>query len=160
MEILKTYIKNNLANSFIQPSKFSAGALILFDKKLDRSLRLCINYQGLNNLIIKNRYLLPLIDESLDRLGQTKQFTQLDLTNAYHWMRICEGDEWKTVFKTQYGHFKYQVMLFGLSNVLVIFQRYVNKILTEKLDMFVIVYLDDILIYIKDPKQPYIKAVY
>ena len=66
-------------------------------------------------------------------------------------MRICEGDEWKTAFRTWYGHFEYQVRLFGFSNTLVIFQGYVNKILAEKLDIFVIVYLDDILIYIKDP---------
>ena len=74
-------------------------------------------------------------------------------------MRICEGDEWKTAFKTQYGHFEYQVMLFGLSNAPAIFQGYVNKILAEKLDIFVIVYLDDILIYTKDPGQPYVEAI-
>ena len=74
-------------------------------------------------------------------------------------MKICEGDEWKTAFKTQYGHFEYQVMPFGLSNVLAIFQGYVNKILAEKLDIFVVIYLDDILIYTKDPRQPYVEAV-
>ena len=83
----------------------------------------------------------------------------MDLTNAYHWMRICEGDEWKTAFRTRYSHFKYQVMPFGLSNALATFQGYVNKILAKKLDIFVIVYLDDIIIYIEDPGQPYIKAV-
>ena len=75
-------------------------------------------------------------------------------------MRICEGDEWKTAFRTRYGHFEYQVMPFGLSNTPATFQGYVNKILAEKLDIFVIVYLDDILIYIKDPKQPHIEAVH
>ena len=74
-------------------------------------------------------------------------------------MRICEGDEWKTVFRTWYSHFKYQVMPFGLSNAPATFQGYVNKILAEKFDIFVIVYLDNILIYTKDPGQPHVEAV-
>ena len=74
-------------------------------------------------------------------------------------MRIYKGDEWKTLFKTQYSYFEYQVMLYGLSNTPVTFQGYVNKILVEKLDIFVVIYLDDILIYTKDSRQPYIKAV-
>ena len=159
METLKTYIKTNLANGFIRPSKSPAGAPILFDRKPDGSLRLCVDYRGLNNITIKNRYPLPLIGESLNRLGRARQFTELDLINAYHRMRICEGDEWKIIFRTQYGHFKYQVMPFGLSNASAIFQRYVNKILAEKLDIFVIVYLDDILIYTEDPGQPHVEAV-
>ena len=116
LETLKTYIKNNLANGFIRPSKSPAGAPIIFDKKLDGSLRLCVDYRGLNNLTIKNRYPLPLVGESLNRLGRARCFTQLDLTNAYHWMQIREGDKWKTAFRTRYGHFKYQVMPFGLTN--------------------------------------------
>ena len=150
LEILKTYIKTNLANNFIRPSKSPTGAPIFFDKKPDRSFRLCVNYCGLNNITIKNRYPLSLIDKSLDRLGQAKRFTQLDFTNAYYWIRIYEVDEWKTAFRTQYRHLKYQVMLFGLSNTLTIFQGYINKILAEKLDVFVIVYLDNILIYTED----------
>ena len=116
LEILKTYIKTHLKTGFIRPSKSPAGAPILFDKKSDGSLRLCVDYRGLNNLTIKNRYPLPLIGESLDRLGRAKRFTQLDLTSAYHRMRIKEGNEWKTAFRTRYGHFEYQVMPFGLSN--------------------------------------------
>ena len=100
LETLKTYIKTNLANSFIQPSKSPAGAPILFDRKPDKSLRLCIDYWGLNNIIIKNRYLLLLIGKLLDWLGRARRFTQLDLTNAYYRMRICESDEWKTAFQT------------------------------------------------------------
>ena len=87
-----------------------------------------------------NRYPLPLIGESLDRLERAKQFTQLDLTSTYYRMRIREGDEWKTAFGTQYGHFEYQVMLFGLTNVPTSFQGYINKIIVEKLDIFVTVY--------------------
>ena len=93
LETLKTYIETNLANGFIRPSKSPAGAPIFFDRKPDGSLRLCVDYRGLNNITIKNRYLLPLIGKSLNRLGWARRFTQLDLTNAYYRMRICEGDE-------------------------------------------------------------------
>ncbi len=93
LEILKAYIENNLASDFIMPSKSPSGTPIFFDKKPDGSLRLCIDYQGLNNLTIKNQYPLPLVRESLDRLGWARRFTQLDLINAYYQMRIREGDE-------------------------------------------------------------------
>ena len=93
LEILKTYIETKLANSFIRPSKSPARAPILFDQKPDRSLRLCVDYWGLNNITIKNRYLLSLIGKLLDRLGRARRFTQLDLTNAYHWMKIHEGNK-------------------------------------------------------------------
>ncbi len=114
LETLKAYIKNNLANSFIKLSESSSRVPILFDKKPDSSLRLCIDYWGFNNLIIKNWYYLPLIRESLDQLGQAQCFTQLDLTNAYHRMKIRESNKWKIAFKTHYSHFKYQVILFRL----------------------------------------------
>ena len=159
LETLKAYIETNLANGFIRPSKSPAGAPILFDRKSNGSLRLCVDYRGLNNLTIKNRYPLPLIGESLDRLGRAKRFTQLDLTSAYHRMRIREGDEWKTTFRTRYGHFEYQVMPFGLTNTPASFQGYINKILVEKLDIFVIVYLDDILIYTKDDGNGHVTIV-
>ena len=107
LETLKTYIKTHLKTGFIWPSKSPAGASILFNKKPDSSLRLCINYQGLNNYTIKNQYPIPLIRETLDWLGRAKQFTQLNLTSAYHQIRIKEGNEYKTAFKTLYGHFKY-----------------------------------------------------
>ena len=110
-------------------------------------------------MTIKYRYPLPLIGKSLNCLGRAKHFTQLDLTNTYHRMRIREGDEWKTAFRTRYGHFEYQVMPFGLSNAPASFQGYVNKILAEKLDVFVIVYLDDILIYTEDAGQVHVEAV-
>ena len=158
-ETLKTYIKTNLVNGFIRPFKSPVGAPILFDQKLDQSFCLCVDYWGLNNITIKNRYPLPLIGESLNRLDRAKQFTQLDLMNAYHWMRIRESDEQKIVFRTCYGHFEYQVIHFGLYNAWAIFQEYINKILAEKSDIFIIVYLDDILIYTEDPGQPYVKAI-
>ncbi len=121
METLKTYINNNLANGFIKLSKSSTGALIFFDKKLHKSLRLYVNYRGFNNLTIKNWYPLPLIGKSLDLLGRASRFIQLNLTNAYHWRRIREGNEWKTAFRTRYSHFKYQVIPFGLTNISAMF---------------------------------------
>ncbi len=93
LETLKTYIETYLKTGFIRPFKSSTSAPIFFDKKPDGSLRLCVDYQGLNNLIIKNWYPLLLIGEALDRLGRAKRFIQLDLTSIYHRMRIREGDK-------------------------------------------------------------------
>ena len=149
----------SLSNGFIWALKSSAGAPILFVRKLNDSLCLCVDYQEFNNLTIKNWYPLLLIGEFLDWLGWAKQFTQFDFMSAYHQMRIKEGDEWKIAFWTWYGHFEYQVMPFGLFNAPASFQGYINKILAEKLDIFVIVYLDDILIYTKDPGQAHVNAV-
>ena len=159
LETLKAYIETNLANGFIRPSKSPAGAPILFDQKSDGFFRLCVDYWGLNNLMIKNRYLLPLIGESLDRLKGAKRFKQLDLTNAYHRMGISKRNEWKTAFKTQYGHFEYQVMPIGLTNAPASFQEYINTILAEKLNIFVIIYLDDILIYTDDNRNGHVLAI-
>ena len=92
-ETHKTYIKTSLTNGFIWVLNSLVGALILFVRKRNGSFCLCVNYRGLNNLTIKNPYPLLLIGESLDRLGRAKKFTQLDLTSAYHWMRIKEGNE-------------------------------------------------------------------
>ena len=100
LETLETYIKTHLKTGFIRLSKSPVGAPILFNKKLDGSLHLCVDYWGLNNLTIKNQYPLPLIGKSLDRLGWAKSFTQLDLTSTYHQMRIKKSDEWKTAFQT------------------------------------------------------------
>ena len=101
LETLKTYIETHLKTGFIQPSKSPASALILFDKKSDGSFHLCVDYQSFNNLTIKNRYPLSLIGKSLNRLSQAKRFIQLDLTSAYHQIKIKEGDEWKTAFRTK-----------------------------------------------------------
>ena len=100
LETLKAYIETNLANRFIRPSNSPANAPILFDRKSDGSCRLCVDYRGFNNLTIKNQYPLPLIGESMDKLGGARRFTQLDLTSAYYQMRIRKGNECKTVFKT------------------------------------------------------------
>ena len=99
LDTLKTYIMTIMANGFFRPSKSSAGASIFFNWKSIESLHLCVDYQGLNNITIKNQYLLSLIGKSLDWLGWTRRFIQLDLTNAYHQMRIRKGDKWKTTFQ-------------------------------------------------------------
>lgn len=151
LETLKSYIKNNLAHGFIKPSKSSIRANTFFDKKPYGRLRFCVDYWCLNNPTIKNRYPLPLVRELLDCFSQVQWFTKLDLINTYHQIKIREGDEWKTAFKTRYGYFEYQVILFGLINILAIFQSYINKILTKK--------LNDILIYIKSKRKEYVKAV-
>ena len=160
LEILTTYIKTHLKTEFIQLSKSLVGAPILFNKKSDGSLCLCIDYQGPNNLTIKNRYPLLLIIESLDRLGQLKRFTQLDLTNAYHQMRIKGDDKWKTAFQIRYGHFEYPVIPFKLSNAPASFQGYINKIFSEKLNVFVMVYLDDIFFYTKNQGWGHVEAMW
>ena len=147
LQELKTYIDENLAKGFIRASTSEAGAPVLFVKKKDGSKRLCVDYRRLNTITRKNRCPLPLIPELLDRVKSAKIFTKLDLRSAYHLLRIKEGDEWKTAFRTRYGIFEYLVMPFGLTNAPATFQAYVNHVLREHLDVFVIVYLDDILIY-------------
>ena len=107
LEKLNTYIKTHLKTGFIWPSKSSAVALILFDKKLNNSFYLYVDYQCLNNFTIKNQYLLLLISKLLNRLDQAKMFTKWNLTSIYHQMRIKEGNKWKLAFYTQYGYFKY-----------------------------------------------------
>ena len=150
---LREYLDENLSSGFIRPSSSPAGAPILFVKKKDGSLRLCVDYRGLNAVTVKNRYALPLIPELIDRLSSAKIFTKLDLRGAYNLIRIKEGDEWKTAFRTRYGHFEYQVMPFGLANAPASFQALMNDILRPYLDIFVIVYLDDILIYSTDTQE-------
>ena len=152
LEVLRGYIKDNLASGFIQPSSSSAGASILFVKKKDGSLRLCVDYRGLNLVTSKNRYPLPLISEALDRVVGAQIYTKLDIRSAYNRIRVRSGDEWKTAFRSRYGHFEYQVMPFGVVNGPATFQGYINSVLRDYLDILCIAYLEDILIYFWDPK--------
>lgn len=150
---LREYIDENLAKNFIQHSKSPAGAPILFVKKKDGSLRMCIDYRGLNKITIKNRYPLPLISGLIDQLGKARIYTKIDLRGAYNLVRIKKGDEWKTAFRTRYGHFEYNVMPFGLTNAPAVFQHMMNNVFREFLDQFVIIYIDDILIFSKNEKE-------
>ncbi|CRG88523.1 Retrotransposable element Tf2 155 kDa protein type 3 [Talaromyces islandicus] len=149
-EVLRDYLSKAQEKGWIRPSKSPAGAPILFVPKKDGELRLCVDYRGLNAITVKNRYPIPLVMETLDRFAGAKYFTKLDLKDAYHRIRIRTGDEWKTAFRTRYGHFEYQVMPFGLANALATFQAYVNKAMSDLLDTCVVVYLDDIVIYSTD----------
>ena len=153
LAVLRDYIKECLEKGWIRPSQSPAGAPILFVPKKDGGLRLCVDYRGLNALTLKNRYPLPLIGETMDRLSGAKIFTQLDLKDAYHRIRIRKGDEWKTAFRTRYGHFEYTVMPFGLANAPATFQSYINRAMSDLLDVCCVVYLDDILIYSQTEEQ-------
>uniref|UniRef100_A0A8C5M421 Gypsy retrotransposon integrase-like protein 1 n=1 Tax=Leptobrachium leishanense TaxID=445787 RepID=A0A8C5M421_9ANUR len=147
LEVLKTYIKENLQKGFIRPSTSPAGAGIFFIGKKDGGLRPCVDFRELNHITIKNRYPLPLIPELMERLQTATVFSKIDLRGAYNLVRIREGDEWKTAFRTRYGHFEYVVMPYGLCNAPGTFQHLVNDVFRDLLDRFVIIYLDDILIY-------------
>ncbi|XP_064820987.1 uncharacterized protein LOC135538716 [Oncorhynchus masou masou] len=148
-EALETYIKESLAAGLISPSSSPLGAGFCFVSKKDGSLRPCIDYRGLNDITVKNKYPLPLMSSAFDSLQGATVFTKLDLRNAYHLVRIKEGDEWLTGFNTPMGHFEYQVMPFGLSNAPAVFQSLVNDVLRDMIGLFVFVYLDDILIFSK-----------
>ena len=147
LQTLKEYIEENLEKGFIQHSSSPAGAPVLFVKKGDGSLRLCVDYRGLNEITIKNRYPLPLIQETLARLQKARWYTKLDMRGAYNLLRIAEGEEWKTAFRTRYGHFEYAVMPFGLTNAPASFQHFVNDVLRKFLDRTGTAFLDDVLVY-------------
>ena len=151
LQALSDWLKDNLSKGFIQASQSPAGAPILFVKKKDGGLRLCVDYRALNNITIKNRYPLPLIPEALDRLRKARIFTKMDLRGAYNLVRIKDGDEWKTAFRTRYGHFECRVMPFGLTNAPAAFQHFMNDIFRDLLDHTVLIYLDDLLVFSDSP---------
>jgi hypothetical protein len=150
---LREYLETNLERGWIRESTSPAGAPIHFVQKMDGSVRLCVDYWGLNAITVKDCTPLPLIGEALDRLANAKIYTKLDVKDAYHNLWIVEGDEWKRAFRTKYGLYEYLVMLFGLTNAPASFQRWMNEILSEYLDVFCIGYLDDILIYLDNLEQ-------
>ena len=144
---MKNFVHEFLATGFLRNSTSSANAPILFVKKNDGTLRPCNDYRGLNDITIKDRYPLPLINDMFDQIRGATVFSKIDLRGAYNLVRIKEGDEWKTAFRTKYGHFEYQVMPFGLTNAPAAFQRLMNDTLKDMLDKFAICLLDDIGIY-------------
>jgi hypothetical protein len=121
LKILKEYLNKNLKREYIQNFSNSAGASILFILKKNRSFRIYVNYRGLNKIIVKNRYSFPLLKETLNRFNAAAIYTKFDFKEAYYRIRIKKGDEWKTIFRIKYGHFKYKMMFFGLVNTLAIF---------------------------------------
>lgn len=149
-ETMEQYINDSLAAGIIRPSSSPLGAGFFFVDKKDKTLRPCVDYRGLNDITVKNKYPLPLLSSAFEPLQGATIFTKLDLRNAYHLVRIRQGDEWKTAFNTPLGHFEYLVMPFGLTNAPAVFQALVNDVLRDFLNRFVFVYLDDILIFSKN----------
>ncbi|GJW09121.1 putative reverse transcriptase domain-containing protein [Tanacetum coccineum] len=153
LEELSGQLKELQDKGFIRPSSSPWGAPVLFVKKKDGSFRMCINYRELNKLTVKNRYPLPRIDDLFDQLQGSQFFSKIDLRSGYHQLRVHEDDILKTAFKTRYRHFKFTVMPFGLTNALAVFMNLMNRVCRPYLDKFVIVFIDDILIYSKTREE-------
>jgi hypothetical protein len=158
---VKQYITENLDKGFINISQALFTSLILFVKKKDGSLRFCINYWKLNNLTCKDRYLLSLINKTLVYITKTKIFTKLDIQQAFHRICISLESEKLTIFQTRYKAYKCKVLLFSLTNGLATYQRYINNILFDYLNVFYTIYLNNILIYLKNllKHKTYVKLV-
>jgi len=136
-------------NGKICSSKSSAAATIFFAKEANGKLWIVLDYRGLNAITIKGKYPVPLMTTLMEQVGTSQIFSKLDLKLGFNLLRMAEGDDWKTAFKTGYGLYKYTVMPFGLTNAPSVFQRHLNNILTEKIARGVVTYIDHILIYSK-----------
>lgn len=129
------------------------GVLVLFVKKKDGTLRLCIDYKQLNKVIVKNKYPLPRIDNLFDHMRGDKEFSKIDLRSSYHQVQIMEEDIHKVAFKTRYGHYEFTVVAFGLTNAPVTFMCLMNIVFSKYLDKFVLIFFDDILFYSKNKEE-------
>ncbi|KAJ1037228.1 hypothetical protein NDA10_006024 [Ustilago hordei] len=158
MSKLRRYLDENLEKGFIRPSKSLARSPVLFIPKKDGGLRLCVDCRGLNEITVKNRAPLPLIEEQLFLLRKARIYTKLDLRAAYNLIQIAKGDEWKTAFGTQLGLYEYLVMPFGLANAPAHFQSFINDIFRDIIGIYVVVYLDDFLIF-SDTEEAHVKHV-
>lgn len=147
LRVIRKYLDEHLAKGFIRPSSSSAAAPVLLARKPGGGIRICVDYRGLNNVTVKNRYPIPLIRETLDALAHAKFYTKLDITAAFNRLRIAPGDEWKTAFITRFGLFECLVANFGMTGAPSSFQHYINHTLFDLLDKYVTAYLDDVLIY-------------
>ncbi|GJV34688.1 reverse transcriptase domain-containing protein [Tanacetum coccineum] len=153
MQELSSQLQELQDKGFIRPSHSPWGAPVLFVKKKDGSFRMCIDYRELNKLTVKNRYPLPRIDDLFDQLQGARYFSKIDLRSGYHQLRVHEEDIPKTAFRTRYGHFEFTVMPFGLTNAPAVFMDLMNRVCKLYLDKFVIVFIDDILIYSKTKEE-------
>nr|GEX42663.1 putative reverse transcriptase domain-containing protein [Tanacetum cinerariifolium] len=153
MKELSDQLQELFDEGFIRPSSSPWGAPVLFVKKKDGSFRMCIDYRELNKLIVKNRYPLPRIDDLFDQLQGSSIYSKIDLRSGYHQLRVREEDIPKTAFRTRYGLYEFQVMSFGLTNVPAIFMDLMNRVCKPYMDKFVIIFIDDILIYSKNEQE-------
>ncbi|GJY25584.1 putative reverse transcriptase domain-containing protein [Tanacetum coccineum] len=153
MKELSDQLQELSDKGFIRPSSSPWGAPVLFVKKKDGSFWMCIDYRELNKLMVKNRYPLPRIDDLFDQLQGSSIYSKIDLRSGYHQLRVREEDIPKTAFRTRYGHYEFQVMSFGLTNAPAVFMDLMNRVCKPYLDKFVIVFIDDILIYSKSKQE-------
>ncbi|KAJ3684443.1 hypothetical protein LUZ61_013607 [Rhynchospora tenuis] len=153
MKELKAQLEELLAKGFVRPSTSPWGSPVLFVRKKDGSLRLCIDYRELNKVTVKNRYPLPRIDDLFDQLQGSSVYSKIDLRTRYHQLKIRPSDVEKTAFRTRYGHYEFLVMPFGLTNAPAAFMDLMNRVFREYLDAFVVVFIDDILIYSRSVEE-------
>ncbi|GJW79271.1 putative nucleotidyltransferase, ribonuclease H [Tanacetum coccineum] len=153
MQELSNQLQELTDKGFIRPSSSPWGAPVLFVKKKDGSFRMCIDYRELNKLTVKNRYPLPRIDDLFDQLQGSSVYSKIDLRSGYHQLRVREEDILKTAFRTRYGHYEFQVMPFGLTNAPAVFMDLMNRVCRPYLDKFIIVFIDDVLIYSKSKEE-------
>jgi hypothetical protein len=150
---LKEHIKELLEKGFIHPSSSPWGAPVIFVLKKDGTQRLCVDYHAQNEVTIKNKYSLPRIDDLFDQLYVVCVFSKINLRSGYHQLKVQECDILKTTFISRYGLYEFTVMLFGLTNALAYFMYMMNKVFMECLDKFVVVFINDILIYSRSEEE-------
>jgi hypothetical protein len=153
LEELKKQLKELLDKQFIHPSSSPLGAPVIFMGKKDGTQRMCVDYRALNEVTIKNKYPFPRIEDLFGQLKGGKVFSKIDLRSGYHQLRIRPSDIAKTAFTTRYGLYEYTVMSFGLTNAPAYFMYLMNKVFMEYLDKFVVVFIDDILVYSRNEEE-------